>query len=101
MRVRERYSPAQCRAARGLLAWCVDELARAARLEAEAVELYEAGEGELAEDELARIGAAFAVAGVIAKPADLAGEGVRFATARPAFPSEPRPRPPAADFDFP
>lgn len=78
MRDRERFSPAQCRAGRGLLGWPPERLAQAAGLEPEAVELYEAAEGALAESELARLGGAFAEHGVIALPQNLAGEGVRF-----------------------
>lgn len=78
MRSRERFSPAQARAARALLGWSVDQVAAASRLEAEAIEIYEAGEAELGEVQLALLGYAFACAGVIAKAGThLAGEGVR------------------------
>jgi hypothetical protein len=87
MRDRERFSPAQCRAGRGLLGWSIDELARRARLEPEGVELYEAGEGQLGDGDLAATGEAFALAGVIAIPQRLAGEGVRFSAPRTPFAS--------------
>jgi hypothetical protein len=91
MRPRERYSPAQCRAARGLLAWPREDLAAQAGLDVDAVELFEteAGDG-LAEIELAAIGAAFARSGVIATPQKRAGAGVRFA----------KPKAPPADIEL-
>jgi hypothetical protein len=78
MKGRERFSPAQCRAARALLPWSPERLASAARLEPEAVELYERGEGQLATSELIVLGGALNAAGVIALPEGWAGEGVRF-----------------------
>jgi DNA-binding XRE family transcriptional regulator len=80
---REKFSPAQCRAARALLDWPQEGLAERARLEAEAVALYEAGDGELSLGEAAAIGRAFNAAGVIPIRANLAGEGVRFNRADP------------------
>jgi hypothetical protein len=82
MREREQFPPALCRAARGLLGWSIDQLAGEAALEGEAIELFEASAGELAESELAKIGRAFGRAGVIAIRERLAGAGVRWA--RPA-----------------
>lgn len=82
MRDRERFSPAQCRGARGLLAWEPEDLAQSACLDIEAVELYEAAEAELSERELEALGGAFARAGVIAISAQLGGEGVRFVQPR-------------------
>lgn len=78
MRSRERFSPAQCRAARALLGWSLEELARGAGLEVEGLELFEAGEGELGERDLAALGEALCRAHVIALPEKVAGEGVRF-----------------------
>jgi len=72
------FSPGQCRAGRGLLGWSQDRLAASARLEPEAVELYERGEGQLSTAELTVLGAAFNSAGVIAVAENCAGEGVRF-----------------------
>ena len=82
MRDRERFSPAQCRAGRALLDWSQDRLAMRADLELEAIELFEAATAELCEADIHRIGRAFLEAGVIALPADWAGEGVRLS--RPA-----------------
>lgn len=77
MRASERFSPAQCRAARALIAMPLERLAASAHLEPEAIELYESGEGGLSEGELGLLGYAFATFGVIAIPQALAGEGVR------------------------
>ena len=102
MRERSVFPPALCRAARGLLGWSADRLALAAGLEAEAVELFEAGEGDLADRDKAAIGEALNRAGVIAIRARLAGDGVRFS--RPVSGGEVGPpRPPAddaAEWDF-
>lgn len=76
--MRDVFSPAQSRAARGLLQWPPQRLAELARLEMEAVELFEAGDGDLSGGELRRIGRAFNMHGVIALRGDLAGPGVRF-----------------------
>ncbi len=72
------FSPAQCRAARGLLAWSQDDLAVRAGLELEAVELFEGCDAELSFKDLSRLYAAIYAAGVRPIEADLAGEGVRF-----------------------
>jgi hypothetical protein len=77
MRSREIFSPAQCRAARGLLDWSPAMLARRARLEPEAIKLYERGEGDLSKREIASLGAVLNDAGVIALAGSWAGEGVR------------------------
>lgn len=75
---RDKFSPAQSRAGRGFLGWTIERLAEEAGLEPEAVELYEAGEGDLGDDERRELGAAFNDAGCIAKGATQhAGEGVR------------------------
>ncbi len=76
---RRLFSPRQCRAARALLAWSRAELARRCGLEEEAVELYEAGGGELVLRERIALGAALHAGGVVAVQARYAGEGVRFA----------------------
>lgn len=76
---RTRFSPRQTLAARMLLHWPRARLAEACGLEAEAIELYEREEADLAEDEKARIAAALWADGdgVIAIPASWGGEGVR------------------------
>jgi len=85
MRDRERFSPAQCRAARGLLNWSPADLARRARVELEAVELYEAGDAELGVSDLVMVGHVLSEAGVIALAEKIAGEGVRFRQRRTPF----------------
>ena len=75
------FSPRQSRAARALLNWSQDELASRCSLELEAIELFEAGEGELAFPERVRLGAALHAGGVVAVEAKIAGEGVRLAKA--------------------
>lgn len=77
MKDRERFSPGQTRAARALLNWTVEQLAEAARIEAEAVELYEQEQAALALSELIVLGAALNKGGVIALAEGWAGEGVR------------------------
>ncbi len=72
------FSAALSRAARGLLGWTPEQLARAADLEPEAVALFEASRGVLGAAEAHRLAQAFNRAGVIAIAADYAGEGVRF-----------------------
>ena len=88
IRGRERFSPAQSRAARGLLSWTTVRLASVAGFEPEAIELYEAGEGDLSAAELVTLGRAFNQAGVIAIAEREAGEGVRlrFPSALPDWP---------------
>lgn len=92
MRRRGLFLPAQCRAARGLLAWSRERLAAVSGLELEAIELFEAGDGELSELELVRLGDSFNTAGVIALAEKLGGLGVRFA--QPSEPGPARSRPP-------
>lgn len=75
---RDLFSPAQTRAARALLNWSAERLAEAASLHSEAIELYEAGEGDLSRRELGEIGRVLNMHGVIALPPALAGAGVRF-----------------------
>lgn len=81
MRPRLNFSPAQVRAGRVLCDLTTDRLAEMAGLEAEAVELYETGEGQLSPEEHEALGEALYADGwgVIAIQPDLAGEGVRFA----------------------
>jgi hypothetical protein len=70
-------------------------------LEAEGVELFEAGEGVLSEADADQLGDALVAAGVIALQERMAGEGVRFrAPDAPSLPTTapwwPAPRPPGA-----
>lgn len=100
-RPRATFSPRQSRAARGLLGWSPEELARRSQLEAETVELFEAGEGVLSEADADQLGDALVAAGVIALQERLAGEGVRFrAPDAPSLPTAspwwPAPRAPGA-----
>lgn len=86
-RDRETFLPDQSRAARGLLAWSRAEAAQRAGLEVEALELYEAEQGGLAETELERLGRAYYGdgSGVIATRDKIAGRGVRWAKPRTPF----------------
>ena len=98
-RDRGTFSARQSRAARGLLGWSPEDLARRASLEPEAVELFEAGEGVLSEADADQLGDALVAAGVIALQERLAGEGVRFRAPdqppqAPASPWWPPARPP-------
>ena len=100
-RPRGTFSPRQSKAARALLGWSPEELARRSHLEAEAVELFEAGEGVLSEADADQLGDALVAAGVIALQERLAGEGVRLrAPDAPSLPTAapwwPAPRPPGA-----
>lgn len=78
--------------------WTQAELATRSRLELEAIELFEAGEGDLATSERLAIGTAFNFAGVIAIAPAFGGPGVRF-----TFPVRPLLRAPLTgrlEFDF-
>jgi transcriptional regulator with XRE-family HTH domain len=57
-------SPAQCRAARGLLDWSRDQLAEESRTAVRTILRFEAGEGETRATTLAAISTAFEAAGV-------------------------------------
>ena len=83
MRPKLNFSPAQVRAGRALCDLTAAQLADMAGLEAEAVELFESGQGELSPGEHEALCRALYAdgAGVVALPAQLAGEGVRFARA--------------------
>lgn len=85
MRPRELFSPAQSRAARGLLDWTTAELSHRSGVAHDIIRAFEHGDRALRDYERARIGSAFARAGVIAKEARHGGEGVRFK--RPQRPS--------------
>jgi hypothetical protein len=84
MRPRLNFSPRQSRAARALLGIGVERLAELAGLEPEAVELFEAGDGELAAREHEALCNAIYGGGwgVIAIQECDGGEGVRFARPR-------------------
>jgi len=84
MRPRLNFSPRQSRAARALLDIGVERLAELAGLEPEAVELFEAGDGELSPREHGALGMAIYDdgRGVIALQECDGGEGVRFARPR-------------------
>ncbi|MDI6623174.1 MAG: hypothetical protein QME55_00460 [Brevundimonas sp.] len=84
MRPRLNFSPRQSRAARALLDWDAARLAQLAGLEVEAVELFEAGEGDLSAAEHEALCTAIYGDGwgVIAIQECDGGEGVRFAKPR-------------------
>lgn len=69
-------SPAQCRAARGLLDWTQERLAEAAGVSRSTVRDFESGRHELHRSTADLIVAAFATAGAVLLPE---GDGVRFA----------------------
>ena len=69
-------SPAQCRAARGLLDWTQERLAEAAGISRSTVRDFESGRHELHRSTAELIVAAFGAAGAVLLPE---GDGVRFA----------------------
>lgn len=68
---------AQCRAARGLLDWTQDALAKSAGVSRSTVRDFEAGRHELHRSNQLLIIAALESGGVLLVPADDAGPGVR------------------------
>ena len=78
MRARETFTPAQSRAARGLLDWTSAELSKRSGIDRHAIEAFEADDADLEPFAQAAIGRSFAKAGVIAKHGRSAGDGVRF-----------------------
>ncbi len=79
VKVEELFTPSQCRAARGLLDWPVEELAKRARLSVEDIKLNEAG--RLPRSMFLHhyaIRDVFDDADVLPIPGERAGEGVRF-----------------------
>ncbi|WP_309628421.1 hypothetical protein [Brevundimonas sp.] len=78
MRPRETFTPAQSRAARGLLDWTTAELSKRSGIDRHRIESFEQDDEELELYAHAAIGRSFAKAGVIAKHGRLAGDGVRF-----------------------
>ena len=74
-------SPAQCRAARGLLDWSQEDLARAAGLSRSTIKDFEAGRHELQRASASQLVQSLMTAGIILLPATGAGlgAGVRLA----------------------
>ena len=70
-------TPAQCRAARGLLDWTQERLAEQAGLARSTVREFENGRHELHRASAAQIVAALEGAGALLIPADELGPGVR------------------------
>ena len=70
-------SPAQCRAARGLLDWTQEDLAEAADVSRSTVRDFEKGRHDLNRASAAQITAAFERAGVVLIAAGEMGPGVR------------------------
>lgn len=76
----QRFSPAQTRAARGLLDWSGETLAQRAGLSDPVLAAYERGSRDLEDQQLANVAAALNEAGIRAIRAKHGGEGVRFRT---------------------
>ncbi|HEY0832904.1 helix-turn-helix transcriptional regulator [Azospirillum sp.] len=74
-------TPGQCRAARGLLDWTQDELAKRAGLSRSTVRDFEKGRHDLHAGSARRIVGALEDAGVLLIPAGAAGPGVCLAAA--------------------
>ncbi len=70
-------TPAQCRAARGLIDWTQEDLAEAAGVSRSTVRDFEKGRHDLNRVSAAQIRGALEAAGVILIPADALGPGVR------------------------
>lgn len=83
MRARETFTPAQSRAARGLLDWTSAELSKRSGIEPHLIQAFEADDADLEPYALAAIGQSFVKAGVIAKHGRSAGDGVRFSRKPP------------------
>jgi transcriptional regulator with XRE-family HTH domain len=79
------FSPAQCRAARGLLDWTQEHLADVAGVSRSTVRDFEKGRHDLSRASAAQIMLALEQAGVFLIPADSMGPGVRLAQ-RPDHP---------------
>ncbi|HEX2553490.1 MAG TPA: helix-turn-helix transcriptional regulator [Microvirga sp.] len=75
----EFLTPAQCRAARGLIDWTQEDLAEAAGVSRSTVRDFEKGRHELNRASAAQIRGAFEAAGVVLIQADAFGPGVRLA----------------------
>ena len=70
-------TPALCRAARGLLGWTQDDLAKAARVGLNTLRNFEAGKSAPMVNNLSAIQAAFEAAGVQFIPENGGGAGLR------------------------
>lgn len=90
IRHRESFSPAQLRAARGLLGWSRDQLADKTAIEVEAISIYERGEAEMDMHDRLHLGRTLNLSGVIALSGELAGEGVRFNFNKASGRAQPR-----------
>ncbi len=85
-------TPAQCRAARALLAWTQDELAEHAAVSRGTIRGFETGQHALQRATAAAVRRAFEAAGVALLDADgRSGAGVRFAGAEPPREAPPDP----------
>ena len=73
------FSPAQCRAARGLLDWTQEHLADVAGVSRSTVRDFEKGRHDLSRASAAQITGALEQAGVFLIPAGRMGPGVRLA----------------------
>jgi transcriptional regulator with XRE-family HTH domain len=74
----DRFSPRQCRGARGLLGWTVDQLAEQSGVSPAAIRGYEAERALLAAHDVRALGEALNDGGVLAKPGSThVGEGLR------------------------
>lgn len=80
-------TPAQCRAARGLLNWSQDELASLSKLSRSTIAGFERGEREPTRANLSTLRRIFEDAGVEVIPENGGGVGVRFRQRQ----SEPKP----------
>lgn len=77
-------TPAQCRAARALLAWSQDDLVQASKVAKATIANFEAGKREPYARTLLDVQTAFERAGVVfiedGQPSEAGGAGVRLAT---------------------
>jgi len=75
-----KITPAQCRAARGLLDWTQEQLAERAELSRSTVRGFEGGKHDLQRASAAQVVRVFGAAGVLLIDADDVGPGVRLRT---------------------
>lgn len=73
---KQRLTPAQCRAARGLLNWSQQDLAEAAKISREAIRDFECVRHHMQDKTLKSVLAAFEREGVVVITRKLLGEGV-------------------------
>lgn len=76
-------TPAQCRAARGLLAWTQDDLAKAAKVGLNTLRNFEAGKSVPMTNNLGAIQSALEAAGVQFISKNGGGEGLRLREPKP------------------